>query len=104
MPSEVRYSPLALDDLDSIWKYISSELASPYAANETVGGILERVKLLATFPDSGTPLSSVTKYVGAGYRFVRSGNYLVFYRHEDAVYIDRILNARQNWLHILFED
>ena len=24
-------------------------------------------------------------------------------RHEDAVYIDRILNTRQNWLRILFD-
>lgn len=102
MPSGIRYSPLARDDLDDIWGYIAEDLASPNAANKTVEAILKRVALLATFPDSGTPLSSVAAYVGGTYRFVRSGSYLIFYRHEGAIYIDRVLNSKQNWLRTLF--
>lgn len=102
MPSNVVYSPLAQSDLDRIFDYISDELANPSAALNTVNGILNRIELLATFPDSGTPLSSIYP-IATDYRFVVSGNYLAFYRHKENVYIDRILYAGSDYLKTLFK-
>ena len=56
-----------------------------------------RIGLLAQFPQSGTPLSSIYA-VKSEYRYVRSGNYLAFYRLSDAIYIDRILYAKSDYL------
>lgn len=97
------YSPLAQQDLDNILTYIAEDLASPSAAANTVTSILDRVDLLATFPDSGTPLTSIYP-IKTGYRFVQAGNYLAFYRHENNVYVDRILYAASDYLKTLFGD
>ena len=97
MSLDVKFSPLARDDLKSIYSYISDELSSPRAAKTTIGEILDRISLLARFPQSGTPLSSIYA-VKSEYRYVRSGNYLAFYRASDAIYIDRILYAKSDYL------
>lgn len=102
MPSNVVYSPLAQSDLDRIFDYISDELANPSAAIDTINAILDRVELLTAFPDSGTPLSSIYP-ISTDYRFVISGNYLAFYRHEENVYVDRILYAGSDYLKTLFK-
>lgn len=42
---------------------------------------------------------------GADYRFLISGNYMVFYRAVGSdVYIDRILYGRSNYMSVLFKD
>lgn len=97
MSLDVKFSPLARDDLESIYSYISDELSSPRAAKTTIGEILDRISLLARFPQSGTPLSSIYA-VKSEYRYVSSGNYLAFYRASDAIYIDRILYAKSDYL------
>lgn len=101
MPStDIRYSPLALQDLDNIWSYIALELKNPKAAQHTIGSILATVSRLSTFPDSGTPLSALYP-IRTGYRYVSSGNYLAFYRHEGDVYVDRVLYAGSDYLKTL---
>lgn len=52
----------------------------------------------------GALLSSVAD-TESNYRFLVSGNYLIFYRaYEKEVYIDRILYARRDYMRILFGD
>lgn len=101
MLHEVVYAPLALQDLDSIWDYIETELVSPKAAANTVQGILDAVAHLATFPLMGTSLEG-RGIRGSSYRFISSGNYLAFYRvAESTVYVDRILYAKSDYLRTL---
>lgn len=53
---------------------------------------------------AGTPLSSVAD-IESDYRFIVSGNYLVFYRaYGKDVYIDRVLYGRRDYMRILFGD
>ena len=94
---------MALADLDDIWSYIADELKSPRAAERTVGTITHTVSRLADFPDSGTPLSAAYS-LATNYRYVVAGKYLVFYRHESAVYIDRILYSGRDYIKILFDE
>ena len=52
----------------------------------------------------GTPLSSVAD-VNGDYRFLVSGNYMVFYRAiGNDIYIDRVLYGRRDYLRILFDE
>lgn len=104
MPAaKIKYAPLALADLDEIWAYIADELGSPQAARSTVATILSTVSRLATFPESGTPLSALYP-IRTSYRFVVAGNYLAFYRYETDVYVDRVLYAGSDYLKALLGD
>lgn len=89
-------------DLDDIWDYIVSELQNRSAAEHVVNVILDAVDQLERFVELGTPLSSVVD-VCADYRFLVSGNYMVFYRVRGSnVYIDRILYDRSDYMNVLF--
>ena len=94
MKNNIHYSPEAQNDLDEIWEYITFELCNPQAAENTVNKIMDTVDELENFSEIGAPLSAVTD-IESDYRFLTSGNYMVFYRvNEQDVYIDRVLYGR----------
>jgi addiction module RelE/StbE family toxin len=98
--AKLNISPQALSDLQDIKEYI--ELENPDAAHNIVSKILKAMRSLADFPDIGSPLSSIID-VHTEYRFLVSGNYLVFYRHEgDIAYVLRVLYGRRDYMKILF--
>lgn len=104
MKNNIYYSPEAQNDLDEIWEYISVELCNPQAAENTVNKIMDTVDELKDFSEIGALLSPVTE-VESDYRFLISGNYMIFYRVIDKdVYIDRVLYGRRDYLRILFPD
>lgn len=97
-------SQAAQDDLTEIKAYISEELENPTAALSTVGRITKSIRILRTHAMAGAPLSSVAN-VDNDYRFLVSGNYMVFYRAIGSeVYVDRILYGRRDYLRVLFGD
>ena len=79
MKNSIHYSPEAQNDLDEIWEYITIELRSPQAAQNTVNKIMDTIDELENFSEIGALLSSVTD-IESDYRFLTSGNYMVFYR------------------------
>ena len=100
--NKLRYSPDALNDLDEIWAYIHKELQNPSAAQKTVAEILDSTERLRTFSEM-EPLLSTIMEVESDYRFLASGNYIVFYRIEGAfVSVDRILYGRPDFIRVLF--
>ena len=100
----VRLSADAKEDLKSIRAYISEELDNPTAAKNTIDRIISRVRQLEQFPMMGAALSSVIE-PETDYRFLVSGNYLVFYRIEKSdIFVDRILYGKRDYLKILFKD
>ncbi len=97
-------SQAAQDDLAEIKAYISEELENPTAALSTVGRITKSIRILKNHAMAGAPLSSVAN-VDNDYRFLVSGNYMVFYRAIGCeVYVDRILYGRRDYLRVLFGD
>ena len=95
-------SPEAQRDLQNIKEYISIDLNNPIAAQNVVSTILKDMRSLEQLPDSGAPLSSIVD-LRADYRFLVSGSYLVFYRHDkNAVYIVRVLYGRRDYMKTLF--
>ena len=104
MKNKIHYSPESRRDLDDIWDYIVSELQNRSAAERVINRIIDAVDPLKNFAEMGTPLSSIAD-VGTDYRFLVSGNYMVFYRvHGNDVYIDRVLYGRSDYMSVLFKD
>ena len=104
MKNKIHYSPESRRDLDDIWDYIVSELQNRSAAEHVVDRIMDAVDQLKNFAEMGTPLSSIAD-VGTDYRFLVSGNYMVFYRVRGSdVYIDRVLYGRSDYMSALFKD
>lgn len=104
MKNKIHYSPESRRDLDDIWDYIVSELQNRSAAERVIDHIMDAVDPLKNFAEMGTPLSSIAD-IGTDYRFLVSGNYMVFYRVQgNDVYIDRVLYGRSDYMSALFKD
>lgn len=100
--NNLHVSKEAQNDLDQIKAYITEELVNPDAALATIGRITKKIRILENQAYAGTLLSSIVD-TESDYRFLVSGNYLVFYRaYETDVYIDRVLYGRRNYMRILF--
>ena len=104
MKNKIHYSPESRRDLDDIWDYIVSELQNRSAAERVIDCIIDAVDPLKNFAEMGTPLSSIAD-IGTDYRFLVSGNYMVFYRVQgNDIYIDRVLYGRSDYMSVLFKD
>ena len=104
MKNKIHYSSESRRDLDDIWDYIVSVLQNRSAAERVIDRIMDAVDPLKNFAEMGTPLSSIAD-IGTDYRFLVSGNYMVFYRVQDNdVYIDRVLYGRSDYMSVLFKD
>ena len=104
MKNKTHYSPESRRDLDDIWDYIVLELQNRSAAERVIDRIMDVVDPLKKFAEMGTPLSSIAD-VGTDYRFLVSGNYMVFYHVQGSdVYIDRVLYGRSDYMSVLFKD
>lgn len=102
--NNLHLSEEAQNDLLEIKAYIEEELLNPSAALATVGRITKSLRILQTYAQAGTPLSSIAD-IESDYRFIVSGNYISFYRaYGNEVYVDRILYARRNYMRVLFGD
>ena len=104
MKNKIHYSPESRRDLDDMWDYIVSELQNRSAAERVIDRIMDAVDPLKNFAEMGTLLSSIAD-VGTDYRFLVSGNYMVFYHVQGSdVYIDRVLYGRSDYMSVLFKD
>ena len=100
---KISVSQEAINDLRQIREYISVDLDNEKSAARIVGDIVKRIGQLKELPEIGAQLSSRVD-VKTDYRYLVCGNYNVFYRIElDTVKIVRILNARRNFMTILFD-
>ena len=83
-------------DLDSVLLYISGTLKNRSAA----GSLLKKVKDNITMLDSSPLAFPVYPHISkVSYRFIRVGNYLIFYHVDESkkiVCIDRLLYSARN--------
>ena len=97
-------APSAKDDLKEIKEYISVGLSNPIAATNVVKRIINSYKALKDIPEIGIPLDRKIN-VETSFRFIISGNYLVFYKiSNDAVEIHRILYKGRHYIRVLFPE
>ena len=95
---KLRFTPEALNDLAEIKQYIKEELGSPIAAGKIISGILASCSLLKKQPRPGMELSKRIDRE-TDYRYLISGNYIVFYRIENnSISVYRIIDARTDYI------
>lgn len=99
---EIKYTPVAVDDMDEIFSYISQENIA--AAENLLEKINAGITKLGEFPNMGSVLSDEEyTIIRNGYRFIVVHPYLIFYRIIDhTVIIHRILHGRRDYLRELF--
>lgn len=96
------YSPQARKDLIEIKNYISLNLSSPQAADNTIKKILQSCSNLKEFPKLGAQLKNKFD-VDTDLRYLVTSNYIAFYRYENnVVKVIRIIDARTNYMQYLF--
>ena len=99
---KLRYTPEALRDLQEIKRYIKSEIHNPTAANRITKAILDGCAQLKQFPEMGVSIGAKTGYE-TDLRMLVVESYIALYRIEtEVVSVGRIINARQDYIHILF--
>ena len=99
---KLRVNPEAINDLGSIKRYIRDELMNPTAADRIINEIVKAYKGLKDFPLKGPELNAVIN-VPTDYRYLVCESYYIFYKvSEDTVSVYRIINARRDFIRILF--
>lgn len=71
MSLDVKFSPLARDDLESIYSYISDELSSPGAAKQPLVRFWIGLASLLDFPNPALPYPQFTQSKASIATFVR---------------------------------
>ena len=101
---KLRYTPEALRDLQEMKQYIKSVLHNPTAANRITKAILDGCTQLKQFPEMGASIQAKTGYQ-TDLRMLVVENYIALYRIEtEIVSVGRVINARQDYIRILFGD
>lgn len=100
---QLKFTQIANDDLDGIYRYISEHLVAPKAANDLMDNIETSIMKLKDFPYSG---SLVTDDIlkSLGYRKLIVKNYIVFHLIDEAekqVVIMRVLYGAQQYENLL---
>jgi len=99
----IRYTQDAVDDLDSIFDYISEDKRT--AAANMLEQMEKSILKLADNPRMGTVLpTNELSLVEPGYRRIVVKPYLIFYRiGRGELFISRVLHSRQDWMSLLFD-
>ena len=98
---KLRYTPEAVCALQEIKRYIKNELHNPTAANRITKAILDGCARLKQFPEMGASIQAKTGYE-TDLRMLVVESHIALYRIEtEAVSVGRIINARQDYIHIL---
>lgn len=95
------YAPKALDDLQRIKMYVSTQFGGN-RAKVCMQEITTTIRQLEMFPEEGPCLEDLIEYPTDYHYLVVKPNY-IFYRIEDEIVrIIRVLNEKQDFLQILF--
>jgi len=96
---KVEFLPSAWDDLQEIFDYILID--SPKAAENTLERIMNSLRQLEQFPNSGSyaPDKELKKY---GFRMVIASPYISFYRFVDGkVFVYHIIHGARRYSDLL---
>jgi plasmid stabilization system protein ParE len=105
----LKYSPVALDMIGAIHRYITYELKNPAGADNTISFIRSRLEILKISPEGGALLSSRFDAVPDAYKDARllvCGAYIAVYRYKgdtNTVEILRIYHGAQDYIRHLID-
>lgn len=102
--NEVVLSPDAVDDLESICRYISDVLKNPVSADRIVRVIVSELERLAMSPESGPSLVSKTGFwTDMRYLVIERKNIAVYRNTGNRTEVMRIYNGRMDYIRDLFK-
>jgi len=91
-PVRVRWTPLAVDHLESVHEYVSAD--SPATADEVVERILSAAETLARFPELGRN----GRVTGTRELVITGTPFIVAYRiRRDQIQILAVLHGARRW-------
>ena len=100
----LRYAPEAIQDLQETKRYIRKVLGNPKAAARIARNIMDTCSHLKQHPQLGASIQAKTGQP-SDIRYLICENHIAFYRiDENIISIARILDGRQDYLRILFDD
>ena len=100
----VRYTPEEIRDLQEVRWYISKNLSNPKAAARNSKKILDTCSRQKQHPQMGASLEAKTGNT-TDLRYIICEKWIAFYQvDEDAISVARILDGRQDYLRILFDE
>ena len=98
---KLRYTPAAIDDMESIRDYIADKLMNPDAALGIISRIAASCDKLKERPYIGLSLRRKTGREIEGYCLI-CGAYMIVYEVDEAISVLRILDTRVDYMRILF--
>ena len=105
--TRLEYSPVALEKMGAIHRYIAEELQNPNGAANTIGMIRDKIRGLKTTPMIGAPLTSQCAEIPERFqnaRILRCGQYLAVYLYDGkTVRILQIYHTAEDYVRHLFE-
>ena len=101
MNLRIEFSPEAANDIEEINKYLSAEFGVK-TSTQNIKKVMKSIKSLGSLPLQGSGVWE--RYgIASDYRYIYANHNYVFYRVEkDSVKIIRILDARYDFINILF--
>ena len=97
---KLRYTPLAIQDLEEIEAYIRDQLCNPDAAARIITTIAEDASRLKDNPLLGFDLAGKIGRDVKG-RGLVSGKYLLIYDVDECISILRVLDTRVDYLRMI---
>ena len=103
MIRRIDFSPEALKDIEETKDYLTAEFGEK-TSTDKLKKVMKSIRLLDQFPLQGSGIWE--RYgIESDYRYIYTTRNYVFYRIEDdAIKIIRILDARRDFVNILFGD
>lgn len=93
---EIKYLPIAREDLEGIINYISNTIKSPTAAMNLLSAFDKAIFRLSEFPYMYKTYNPI-KRLEYEYRLLPINNYAIFYTiHDNTVEIHRIVYAKMD--------
>ena len=97
MRYEIKYSPIAIEDLDCVYDEVFRSSLSEETATKYINELIDKIENKAIFPNSGTPL--VFKNSVSPYRYVIYKSYIAFYCvKNETVFVYRILYSKSDYI------
>jgi toxin ParE1/3/4 len=101
MSYSIRYSPVALRDLDRVWAEVLEASQSQETAEQYVNGLMDCIAEKKEFPRSASPLYYEGSFTG--YYFVVFKAYMAFYQvREHSVLVDRVVYRKSDYMRTIF--
>lgn len=103
MKYQVKYSPIALRDLDRVWDEVYNASKDYDTTQQYLEDLLDRIEAKADYPKSAAPLYYDDLFTG--YYYVTFKAYIAFYRIDTSkILVDRVLYSASDYMRILHLD